>query len=138
MTANKGKHFYGYARVNAVGIAAVALGSVTELPVFSAPFRCRIKKLSILPSSAITGAATNNFGVRYKNKGSGGTGTSVIATKTFSSGINGSANDDVSLGAITDAYALLNQNDVVTFEKFENGSGLAMPALTAIIEYVRA
>ena len=135
---NKGKHFYGYARVNSVGIAIVALGSATELPVFSAPFRCRIKRCAIIPASAITGAATHNFGVRYKNKGSGGSGTGVIATKTFSNGINASAFDDTDLGAITTTNNLLSEKDTVTFEKFENGSGLEMPALTAVVEYVRA
>lgn len=131
----KGKYFYGHARVVPVGVATLALGTSDEVAVFNAPFKCRIKKVGVVFNTAVTGAATNNFGVRYKNKGSGGTGTSVIATKTFSSGVNAAQFDFVNLGNPSNND--LQENDTVTFEKFETGSGLEMPDCLAVIEYVK-
>jgi len=132
---NKGKQWYGYARVAVQGYSAVSAGSSAEYGFFAAPFKCKIIKCSIIPDSTITGANTNNCVLSFVNKGSSGTGTSTIASKTFSSGVNASEYDETDLGAVSNN--LLNEGDVVTFKKSENGTGMTMPALTAKIEYVR-
>jgi len=135
MVAHKGDYWYGYARVATVGFDSIAAGTTGEYAVFAAPCKCKIVKVSIIPDSNITGDDTNNFGIRLKNKGSGGSGTGVIATKTFTSGVNATAYVEFDLGQVDNN--LLNQGDVVTFEKFENGSGMTMPSLLVKIEYVR-
>jgi len=131
----KGKYFYNRPRTVNVGIDAVSGGSETELPVFAAPFRCEITKLSIIPSSAITGADTNNMVLGFKNKGGAGSGTTVMASKTFSNGVDASAFDEVDLGSVSAKN--LNKGEVISFYKAENGSGMNMPALLAKIEYIR-
>jgi len=133
--AKKGKYFYGYARNVSVGIAAVSAGSTTEDAVFVAPCRCKIVRVGIVPSSAITGADTNYMTLGFKNKGQDGTGTDVIAQKAFTSGVNASAFAFTDLGELS--HNVLNEGEVVTFFKSEAGTGANMPDLLAVIEYVR-
>jgi len=133
--AKKGKYFYGIARTAVVGVSAVSSGTETEVPIWAAPCRCKVMRVGIIPKSAITGADTNYMTLSFKNKGSDGTGTAVIASKAFTNGVNGAAFDYVTFGAVSNN--LLNEGDVVSFAKAESGSGMNMPDLVAVIEYVR-
>jgi len=132
---NKGQYWYGLSRTFQQGYATIAAGSTGKLSHFVAPWACKIVKCSISVDSAITGAATNNQILRFGNAGPSGSGTSIIATKTFGSGTDATAFDENDLGAVSNN--LLNEGDVVYFEKAENGSGAIMPALLAKIDIVR-
>lgn len=132
----KGKYFYNRPRTVCVGIDAVSAGSTTELPVFVAPFRCKITKVSIVPSSAITGADTNYMTLGFKNKGGSGSGTAVMASQAFTSGNDVSAHDEFTFGESV-VNNTLNKGDVISFYKAESGTGMDMPALLAKIEYIR-
>lgn len=120
-------------RETSIQVAALTATNLVETPAFVAPFPCTIQSISIVPQAAITGAATDNFGVRCKNKGAAGSGTDVIATKTFALGTDGAAFDSVSLGTVSNKE--LATGDVVSFEKFENGNGMNMPAVLVSIVY---
>ena len=133
--ANKGRHFYGYARTIEVGVGSVAAGSTTDVPIWAAPFRCKVKACYIVPQSAITGAATNNMAINIINKGSDGTGSNNIASLTFSNGVNASAYVRKSLGDVSNNE--LKEGEVIGFSKTENGTGMAMPDLVVVIEHVK-
>jgi len=132
---NKGQYWYGLAKTYQQGYAAINNGSTGKLSHFVAPWACKIVKCSVCVDSAITGAVTNNCILRFGNAGPSGSGTSIIATKTFASGTDATAFDETDLGAVSNN--LLNEGDVVYFEKAENGSGLTMPALLAKIDVIR-
>jgi len=125
--------WYDTNRAAFIGVSSVAAGSTTEVPVFCAPVRCWIKKVSIIPKTAITGADTNNMVLTFKNKGSDGSGTAAIASVTFSNGVNAAAFDEKDFGSVSKNY--LNAGDVVSLAKSENGSGMDMPDLIVKIEY---
>lgn len=129
------KHWYGKPRTVDIGIAAVDSANTTEVPVFVAPFNCKIKKVSVVPSAAITGVQTNNMILGFANRGIDGTTSSDIASVTFTTGTNVSALDEKDLGTITGG--VLPLATVITFFKNEGGTGMNMPALLARIEYVR-
>ena len=92
-------------------------------------------KVAVITDTAITGADSNYYTLGFKNKGAAGSGTAVIASKDFTAGIDTTAYDEYSLGALSNNK--LNEGDVVTFYKAATNSGANMPALTAIIFYVR-
>jgi hypothetical protein len=117
--------------------ASLGAGSVGEFAFFRAPYKCRVLRAGVVTDAAVTGAATNNFGLRFKNKGSAGAGTGVIATLTFASGTDATAYDDKSLGAVAEAQEVLSEGDTASFEKFENGTGMSQPALVAYLEIER-
>lgn len=129
------KHWYDKPRTIEIGVSSVGAGSTTEVPVFAAPFRCKIRKASIIPKSSITGASTNNMTLGFKNKGTDGSGTDVIAYLQFASGINASSFVEKDLGAVT--ANVLTQGAVVSFYKAESGTGMAMPDLVAKLEIER-
>ena len=129
------KYWYGKQRTIEVGISAVNSGSTAEVPVFVAPFRCKIKKASIVPQSAITGAQTNNMVLGFYSRGTDGTSTSNIVSLTFTNGVDASAYAEKDLGSLSNN--VLNLATVVTFFKDENGSGMNMPNLLAKLEVVR-
>lgn len=130
-----GKYWYGKVRTIEVGVSTVATGSTTEVPIFSAPFRCQIKKASIVAREAITGAETNNMVLGFKNKGAAGAGTDVVASATFTTGTNASAFVEKDLGAIS--YGVLPLATSISFYKDENGTGMEMPDLVAKMEIIR-
>ncbi len=131
----RGKYWYGKVRTIEVGISAVNSGTTTEVPIFSAPFRCQIKKAAIIPASNITGVETNNMVLGFKNKGTDGTQTNVIASVTFTTGVNASAFVEKDLGSIS--YGVLPLATAVSFYKDENGTGMNMPNLVAKLEIIR-
>jgi len=131
----RGKHFYGRARTIEVGIAAVPAGSSTELPIWNAPFRCKVIRVGVVPATAVTGADTNYMTLSVVNKGSDGTGTAAIASKDYTAGKNIAQFDYDSLGPVSNN--LLRKNDTLTFKKAETGTGMGMPDLVVVVEYVR-
>lgn len=135
MAIKKGSYWFGYARQVVQGFSQVSDSSVSEASFWVAPFACKIVKAGVIFDTAVTGTATNNFGLRFKNKGAAGSGTAVIATLTFASGTDGGALDYTDFGACSNN--ILQEGDTVSFEKFVNGDGLTQPALTAVIEFVR-
>jgi len=129
------RYWYGKQRTVEVGISAVNSGSTTEVPVFSAPFRCKIKKASIIPASAITGVETNNMVLGFYTRGTDGSSTANIAGVTFTTGVDASAYVEKDLGSVSNNTLPLAT--VVTFYKNENGTGMNMPNLLAKLEVVR-
>jgi len=132
---HKGRHFYGYARTVVVGVGSVSAGSTTDVPIWAAPFRCKIRACYIIPQADITGAATNYMTLKIVNKGSDGSATKTVASKAFTNGVNASDYTRTSLGDVSNNE--LNEGEVLQFKKEESGTGMAMPDLAVVIEYTK-
>lgn len=117
-----------------IGIAAIAGDTEKELPVFKAPCSGWITKVGIIPQAAITGAATDHFKVAFIDKGAAGVGTDEIASKTYDNGIDEIAFDFADFGALSNAK--LAKDETVTFAKTTPGTGMNMPDLIAVIEFL--
>lgn len=102
-------------------------GSAKECAGFRAPFRAKITAVEFVASAAVTGAATNNFGINVRNRATGA-GTAVPAAITFANGTNAVAQTPLALTLSGTAADLnVNAGDVITVEKVVNGTGLACP-----------
>lgn len=87
-----------------------------------------VTSVTYVPESAITGATTNNRAVSVINKGQDGTGTTVIATLTFVSGVNAAAFDEKAITLSATAADLnVSAGDVLAFLSDANASGIADP-----------
>lgn len=104
-------------------------GTADEFTVGIVPFRATVTEVTFTPDAAITGNDTNNFSAQLRNRGAAAAGTTDIATLAFASGVDGVAfvPETITLSA---AAADLNvaEGDVLTLEKVNAGTGLAMPA----------
>jgi len=132
----KGKYWYGFARTVEIGISSVGSGSTTEVPIFVAPFRCKVRECLIVPKSKIVGADTNYMTLAFVNKGGDGSGNATISSLACTASIGTiSAFDAKSFGAVSNNN--LNEGDVISFKKAEAGNGANMPDLIAVLKITR-
>lgn len=87
-----------------------------------------VSAVTFTPVSAVTGANTNTRVVSLVNKGSAGSGTTVIATLQFDSGVNASAAvpKTITLSA-TAANLNVTAGDVLVWTSVHVGTGIADP-----------
>jgi len=93
-----------------------------------APYDSTVVGVSYTPDANITGANTNTRLVRVVNRKADGSGTVVVASLQFNSGVNAPAGDEKALtlsGTASDL--LLNQGDILAFESNAVGTGIADP-----------
>lgn len=87
-----------------------------------------IKSVSLVPSDTISGAATDHRTVSLINKGIAGSGTKVIATVTFDSGINAPANKQKAITLSSDPADLaVKPGDVLMWVSTHVGDGITDP-----------
>ncbi len=109
-------------------VVGVSSGSDDDTVITQAPTTGTVTKVEYVPEAAITGAATNNRTVSVVNKGQAGTGTTVVATLTFSSGTNAAAYDEVTIPlSVTASDLAVAAGDTLLWRSTHNGSGRADP-----------
>ncbi len=99
--------------------------------------KVKITKASFSPDETLTGAATNNLTLQFKSKlAAGGVNKNITAIKTYASGVDIAQFAEDSLVLSTTAADLeVDNGQLVTLDKAENGTGLALPAGKATLEY---
>lgn len=117
-----------YVRVIDADVPAAATAVSDDSVIAQAPFDGTVTAVQYIPEAAITGAATNNRTVTLVNKGQAGSGSTTVATLTFDSGVNGTANDEkvITLSG-TAANLVLASGDTLQWRSIANGTGLADP-----------
>lgn len=117
-----------------VGGQATA-GTVDEFAGIVVPFNCKVVGVTYTPKSVVTGAATNNFTATVRNRGAAGAGAAQPAQLNFANGVNAPAFVATALTLSgTAADLLLTAGDVLTVEKLNVGTGMAMPAGTITVD----
>jgi hypothetical protein len=103
-------------------------GTADEFTIGEAPFGFEVTAVRWYANAGVTGANTNYFTVTVRNRGTDGSGSTVVASKDFVSGTNATAFDltTITLSA-TAANLLVTEGQVLTVEKLVTGTGLAMP-----------
>ena len=116
--------------------SAQAVDTNTDLA--ECPVTGTVTKVDYVPIAAITGANTNSRTVSLVNKGPAGSGSTVVATLAFTSGVNAAADvaKSVTLSG-TAANLAVTSGDVLEWQSTHVGSGLADPGGLAHIEISR-
>jgi len=103
--------------------------------------RVQLKSVMIVPSAAITGAATNNFtlNVNWWRNGAK-VQAAAIASITFSSGVNGVIHSPLMLYPkdVNGNPVVLLPGDSITIARVSAGTGLASPLFIAVADYTAA
>lgn len=114
--------------------AVSTAGNSDDSVLGQAPFTGTVSAVQYVPEAAITGAATNNRTVSLVNKGQAGSGTTTIATLTFGSGTNATANNEVAVTLSgTAADLVITEGDTLQWRSVANGTGIADPGGVAKI-----
>jgi hypothetical protein len=118
---------FGTSRQVVVGPQATA-GSDLNTNVWVVPSACTVTAVTYAPVTAITGANTNTRSVSLVNKGTDGSGTTVVATIQYNSGVNAAAADEntVTLSG-TPANLSLTAGQVLQWQSTHIGTGIADP-----------
>jgi hypothetical protein len=118
---------FGTSRQAVVGPQATA-GSDLNTNVWIVPSDATVTAVTYAPVTAVTGANTNTRSVSLVNKGTDGTGTTVIATIQYNSGVNAAASDEntVTLSG-TAANLLLTAGQLLQWQSTHIGTGIADP-----------
>lgn len=119
--------------------AATTAGASKEEAAGRFPFPGTVA-VSFVPDTVLTGANTDSRTLSAQNKGAAGAGTTEVASKAFTSGVNAPAFDETTItesavsGAIDGA-----EGDIVSFKSTSvGGTGLAQPAGLVILTFTRA
>lgn len=119
-------------------VPAVAAGADDTTTVAIAPFDGTVTAVTYVADTAITGQDTNTRTLSLINKGAAGSGTTTVATKTFSSGVNASAFDETAITLTATAADLeVSEGDVLAFKSLHVASGLADPGGTVYVTIQR-
>lgn len=110
-------------------------GTAAEFILGRAPYAFEVTEVRFTPAAGITGAASNHFTATVRNRGAAGSGTTVMASKSYDNGVNETAwvGGSITLSA-TAANRLAVEGDTLTAEKLIVGTGLGMPA--GVIEVI--
>lgn len=118
-------------------VNAAAAGADESGDYITAPFDGTVSAAEILASAAITGANTDSRTVQLHNRGQAGSGTTLVASKAFTSGVNAAADDAtaLTLSAVAGATTVA-QGDILEFTSLHVGStGLAAPKFTGRVTF---
>lgn len=119
--------------------AVSTAGNSDDSVIAQVPFAGTVTAVQYVPEAAITGAATNNRTVSLVNKGQAGTGTTTIATLTFGSGTNATANNEVAVTLSgTAADLVVAEGDTLLWRSVANGTGIADPGGMARVTISRS
>jgi hypothetical protein len=120
-------------------VPAAATAVSDDSVIAQSPFAGTVSAVQYVPEAAITGAATNNRTVSLVNKGAAGSGSTVVATLTFASGTNATANNEVALTlSSTAADLVVAEGDTLQWRSIANGTGLADPGGVAKVSVSRS
>jgi hypothetical protein len=124
-----------FAQARQVVVAPQATaGSNLNTNVYSAPQAGTLTAVGYATVTAITGANTNTRSVSLVNKGAAGSGTTVMATLQFDSGVNTTASvpKTITLSA-TAANLVVAAGDILQWQSTAVGTGIADPGGLALI-----
>jgi hypothetical protein len=121
-------------------IASVAAGSDVERNVAVAPFAGTVTSVTYAPDTVLTGANTDSRTLVLVNKGQSGAGTTVVATKAFTSGVNAPADDETTITlSVVDGATTVAAGDILAWQSTHvGGTGLADPGGLVKVEITRS
>lgn len=122
-----------------VMVPAHAAATATEaLPIFKAPFACKIKAVRVVPGTAATGDNTNRTNYNLLDGGSAGTGTTELGNLDYATGTDAAVGvtQDVYAPADPDDYEALAAGDVLKLQMEKVGTGVALGATLCVIEFI--
>jgi hypothetical protein len=126
-------HSLDLASLTVQGITFGTVGASTDIEkaVFVAPDGCTLAAMWLVNGASVSANAVNNTKLELVNKGSDGTGTTVVAT------FDGATTSFVIFDAFSTPITSTNlaKGDVLTLRKTDAGSGAAVTDLMVQVGY---
>lgn len=123
-----------YTLVEIPGVAALDTSTVV-LPA-GMPRDGRLVSLQLVPRAAITFNGTNFATITVQNKGPLGSGSTAMASRTWSAVSSVAGTKELGVNNGTPANLEFKQGDILQVVHSTAGSGLALPAIAVIIGWL--
>lgn len=118
-------------------LPAVSAGDTsTVVAAASIPYDARVTRVDIVPRAAITANATNFSTFSLQNKGPQGSGSTVIATRTWAATNSVAGTKESMTLSGTPANLECKAGDLLQVVHGTGGTGLAMPAVNVLVTYL--
>lgn len=121
-------------------VPAAAAGADAETDLNFVAVAGTVSTATYVPATVLTGANTDSRTIVLVNKGQSGAGSTIVATKAFTSGVNAPADDGTAITLSgTAANLVVAAGDVLVWQSTHVGStGLADPGGLAHVEITRS
>jgi hypothetical protein len=125
-------------RANIANLTLGAISSTTSFVAFVAPCACVLNKCSIVTKDAISANDTDYWTIALTDKGSAGSDSNSIASKTtkVTGGTAFAAYDAWDIGTLDPTHRVLASGDVVLLTFTKSASATAFAEAMASIEYM--
>jgi hypothetical protein len=113
-------------------IHAHAAATATEsIPIFVAPFACKLMSVTVTPAAAATGDNTNRTNINLQNGGTAGTGTTELGNLDYATGTDAAVGVPQTVYSSTTGTALAAGSVLkAVYEKVGNGVALGANLVT--------
>lgn len=121
-------------------VPAVAAGADDGNHIARAPFAGTVTAVTYTPDATLTGADTDSRTISLVNKGAAGSGTTTVASKAFTAGVNATDNDETAITlSATAADLVVAEGDILEWVSTHVGAtGLADPGGLAKVQFTRS
>ena len=116
----------------------VAAGSADASTLTRVPFDGTVSAVGFVADALLTGANTNTRKLSLINKKQNGSGTTVVATLQFNSGVNATAFASIAIPvSVTASDLVVAKGDVLAWQSDIVGTGLADPGGLAVVTFTQ-
>lgn len=121
-------------------IPATAAGADYDQSLGEAPFAGTVTAVSYTPEANMTGDNTESRTLRLVNKGADGNGSTVVATRALTTGVNSTDfNEDAFTLSVVTGATTVAEGDILAFTSTHvGGTGLADPGGLAQVDITRS
>lgn len=108
-----------------VHVPQISAGTDKKYPILRCPHKMKVVAAYVIFQAGITGADTNTFTAKLLNGSTDGSGTTLIASKAYTNGVDATALDPESLTLTSTATDLIcDAGDVLEYFSDQAGAGL--------------
>lgn len=121
-------------------VPAVGAAADKEVNIGVVPFAGTVTSVTYLPDTVLTGANTESRTLALINKGTAGAGTTSVASKAFTSGVNAAADDEttITLSVVANATTVAEDAVLAWTSTHVGSTGLADPGGLVRVEITRS
>jgi hypothetical protein len=116
--------------------AVAAADTSTVVATAAMPYDARILKVEVVPRAAVAFNATNFATLSVQNKGPLGSGSTVVATRTWAAGSSVAGTKEALTLSGTPANLEAKAGDLIQVVHGTGGTGLALPAISVLVTYL--
>ena len=117
--------------IGPIYVPAISAGTDAEYPLCKIEHNAILEKVVLIFQDDVSGADTNYFTAKIRNKGTDGTGTTVLVSKAYTDGVDSDKFTAVELTPSSETS--ISAGSVLAYMSDQEGTGINDPAKVVIV-----